>query len=196
MFRNIFNTNWLIYKFVGFIGILLGGWGFFSSLLSEEYTLHLPVKQKLSIQEPQALLRFNKATLITQETVLEIKNPSIVQRLLWPNLNAFEPLVWLVVCIAGITTLKLFIGIGNTLEVYESNLKWLKLLWGSCFVCFFVFHISSYFIYTQVEALTNGQIEFNRYGNNHSSDIVWIGILFGLLHRFYEKAVELKKSMG
>ena len=63
-------------------------------------------------------------------------------------------------------------------------------------ICFFVFYISNYFINTQVEALTNGQIEFNRYGNNHSRDIVWIGILFGLLHRFYEKAVELKKSMS
>jgi len=196
MFRNIFNSNWLIYKFVGFICIVLGGWGFFSSLLSEEYTLHLPVKQKLSIQEPQTLLRFNKATLMTQETVLEIKNPSVMQRLFWPNLNAFEPLVWLVVCIAGITALKLFMGLGNTLEVFESNLKWLKLIWGSCIICFFVFYISSYFINTQVEALTNGQIEFNRYGNNHSRDIVWIGILFGLLHRFYEKAVELKKSMS
>lgn len=195
MLQKIFNTNWLIYKFVGFVCILLGGWGFFSSLISKEYTLHLPVKQKLSIQESRELLRFPNASLITQETVLEFKYPSIVQRLFWPNQDAFEPLIWMVIFIIGITTIKIFIGLGNAFDVFATNLKWLKLMWGSCIFCFFVFYISRYFIYTEVESLTNGQIEFDKYGNDHAVNIVWVGLLFGILYRFYEKAVQLKESI-
>lgn len=194
MLKRFWNTNWLMHKFVGITFIVMGFWGLGSSLFSKSYTIDLPIKQTHPIQEPKTLLKFPNAQLIYNKTVLEIKNPSILQRIFWPNQNDFEPLIWLVILITGIVTIKVFMQMGSRLEFDKKNLTWFRVLWGSYITCFFILHFSKYFINSYVQTLTNGQIEFNKYGSSNATNLVWIGFLIGILYRFYEKGTELQKS--
>lgn len=196
MIKQFWNKHWLMHKVVGLICLMMGAWGFFSSMLGNDYTINLHIDQTLSIQKPQALLTFANAKLISNETVLEIKNPTIVQRIFWPNQSNFEPLVWLVIGITGIVMLKIFIQLGPEITFEKSNLKWLSMLCSSYILCFFIFHFSGYFINAQVQALTNGQISYNRYGNNHVSNLVWIGFLFVFVYQLYKKGLALQESKG
>lgn len=194
MLKQFWNTNWLLHKFIGLSLILMGLWGFGSSLFSKTYTIYLPIKQTLRIQEPQTLLIFTNAQLISNQTVLEIKNPSIIQRIFWPNQNDFEPLIWLVILITGIVIINVFMQMGSQLVFDIKKIIWFRLLWGSYIICFLILHFSKYFINSYVQTLTNGQIEFNKYGSSHATNLVWIGFLIGTLYRFYEKGTELQKS--
>lgn len=196
MLKEFWNRNWLMHKLIGLVCILMGAWGFCSSLFSDSYTINLHIKQTLSIQQPKALLSFNNAKLISNETVLEINNPTIVQRLFWPNENDFEPLVWLVVLITGVVVIKIFMSLGPQIVFQKDNLKWLNLLCGTYITCFFIFHISGYFINTQVQALTNAQLTFNRYGNAHTTNLVWIGFLFVFIYQLYKRGLELQENKG
>ena len=196
MIKQFWNKYWLKYKVIGLICVIMGAWGFCSSLFSDGYTINLHIKQTLSIQEPKALLTFNNAQLISNETVLEINNPTLVQRLFWPNEKDFEPLVWLVIFITGIVLLKIFILLGPQITFQKNNLNWLSLLCGSYITSFFIFHFSGYFINTQVQALTNGQITFDRFGNAHTTNLVWVGILFVFVYQLYKRGLELQENKG
>jgi hypothetical protein len=194
MLKQFWNKHWLIHKFVGLGCVLMGLWGFLDTLFSQSYKIHLPIKQHLSIQKPQVLLSYPNAKLISNNTVLEIDHPSIAQRIFWPNQNDFEPLIWLLIFFTGIVTIKIFIRMEAQIELLAENLKWLRFLWASYILCFFILHFSGYFINSLVQNLTNSEVEFNRYGNNHATNIVWIGFLFGILYKVYEKGVQLQKS--
>ena len=196
MIKQFWIKHWLMHKVIGLICVLLGAWGFCSSLFSDDYTIKLPINQTLSIQQPKALLAFSNVKLISNQTVLEINNPTIVQRLFWPNVDDFEPLVWLVIFITGIVLLKIFISLGPQILFQKNNLNWLNLLCGSYITCFFIFHFSGYFINTQVKALTNGQITFNRFGNVHSTNLVWVGFLCVLIYQLYKRGLELQENKG
>ena len=142
------------------------------------------------------MLTFASAKLLSNQTVLEIKNPTILQRLFWPNENDFEPLVWLVVFITGVVVLKIFMSLGPQIVFQKDNLKWLNLLCGSYITCFFIFHFSGYFINSQVQALTNEQLTYNRFGNAHTSNLVWIGFLFVFIYQLYKRGLDLQESKG
>jgi hypothetical protein len=194
MLKQIWNKHWLLHKLVGLACVLMGLWGFLDTMFSQSYKIELPIKQNLSIQKPQVLLSYTNAKLISNHTVLEIENPSIVQRLFWPNQTHFEPLIWLLVFLTGTIALRIFILMRDQIEFFTENLKWLRFLWGSYIICFFIFHFSGYFINSSVQILTNNELEFNRHGNDHATNVVWIGFLFGILYKVYEKGVQLQKS--
>lgn len=194
MLKKIWNKHWLLHKFVGLACVLMGIWGFLDTLFSQSYKIQLPIKQNLNIQKQQVLLSYTNAKLVSNYTVLEIENPSIVQRLFWPNQNHFEPLIWLLVFFTGTVTIRIFILMRDQIEFFTENLKWLRFLWGSYIICFFIFHFSGYFINPYVQQLTNNEIEFNRFGNDHATNVVWIGFLFGIIFKVYEKGVQLQKS--
>lgn len=196
MLKRFWNKNWLMHKVIGLICLMMGTWGFCSSLFSDSYTINLRINQSLSIQQPKELLTFASAKLISNQTVLEIKNPTILQRLFWPNENDFEPLVWLVVFITGVVVLKIFMSLGPQIVFQKDNLKWLNLLCGSYITCFFIFHFSGYFINSQVQALTNEQLTYNRFGNAHTSNLVWIGFLFVFMYQLYKRGLDLQESKG
>jgi hypothetical protein len=196
MLKRFWNKNWLMHKVIGLICLMMGAWGFCSSLFSDSYTINLHINQTLSIQQPKELLTFASAKLLSNQTVLEIKNPTILQRLFWPNENDFEPLVWLVVFITGVVVLKIFMSLGPQIVFQKDNLKWLNLLCGSYITCFFIFHFSGYFINSQVQALTNEQLTYNRFGNAHTSNLVWIGFLFVFIYQLYKRGLDLQESKG
>jgi hypothetical protein len=196
MLKRFWNKNWLMHKVIGLICLMMGAWGFCSSLFSDSYTINLHINQTLSIQQPKELLTFASAKLLSNQTVLEIKNPTILQRLFWPNENDFEPLVWLVVFITGVVVLKIFMSLGPQIVFQKDNLNWLNLLCGSYITCFFIFHFSGYFINSQVQALTNEQLTYNRFGNAHTSNLVWIGFLFVFIYQLYKRGLDLQESKG
>ena len=191
MFMKFFSSYYFIYKIILWLAILYSITFLIGAMVQDD-PLYILVRPPFDSQHSTSLLTLPGATVYAMGK-LEIANPTIQQRLFYPDTFSHFDVVkntfWLIL---SVILLKLVNIIEADGSFRNKAFKYLRILGIALIIYGFIAVIQNAFMTEQVKMLTNNNFFFSQTRSYPDRLEVWIGILILWFGRSYKKATQLQ----
>ncbi|MDI9364991.1 MAG: hypothetical protein QM541_08575 [Flavobacterium sp.] len=188
--------KWYLYA-MGIAFLLSNCLDIFDVCVGDTYTLTIPVKTKdyVNIIADKVLKSYETVSIYQNNTVIKITNPSIWQRIFWPNIDGQDLIIQVCWIIIAICYLWILILIKNDYQPFEVNLSTpLFIAALIAFITAFYASFRKHYLDTVILRLTNNEFGYDKYGHQNYSYLIWIGVFLFIALNWYKKGYKLQKE--
>lgn len=165
-------------------------------LATDSIPKKLYVKAKTDvIATKQTLRRYENAIIEQDKTALIIKQPTLLQKVFWPQNDGYDFLLDVVIVICSIAYLVIASRLDSKSNPFAVDVRTpLQIIAASVILLGLFGHIRKHYINHQIELITDNQFSYDLYGSDNSSFLTWIGFLLCLIASWYTKAYKLQQE--
>jgi hypothetical protein len=188
--------KWYLYA-MGIAFLLSNTMVVFDIFLGDTYTLTVPVKNKDHANkiEDKVLKSYETVSIFQDNTVIKITNPSIWQRIFWPDIDGQDLIIQVWCIIIAICYLWILLLIKNNYQPFEANLSApLSIAALTTVVIAFYCSFRKHYLDKEILQLTNNEFGYEKYGHQDYSYLIWIGLFLFIALNWYQKGYKLQQE--